>query len=64
MRVSGINYEVNWRKFKRGASMFFPCLDAQTAKREVLAVTRRLRIKTVSKAVIVDGIRGLRIWRV
>ena len=64
MRVEGVNYEVNWKAFKRGTSIFVPCLDPKRAKAQVLVVTNRLRIKVLIKVAIEDGIRGLRIWSV
>jgi hypothetical protein len=63
MKLEGVSYEVNWRKFKLGTSIFFPCLDSKRAKAQVLVVTKRLKLKVLIKAVIEDGIRGLRIWR-
>ena len=63
MQVEGVNYEINWKGFKRGTSIFIPCLDPARAKREVAVVLERLRMKTVSKVIIEDGVRGLRIWR-
>ena len=64
MQVERVNYDVNWKAFKRGTSIFIPCLDPPRAKKQVLAVTHRLRIKVLMKVVIADGIRGLRIWRI
>lgn len=63
MQIEGVTYEVEWKRFKRGMSMFIPCLDPRRAKTQLLAVTKRLRIKVLTKIVIVDGIRGLRVWR-
>ena len=64
MQVEGVTYEINWKAFKRGTSIFIPCLEPRRAKQEVAVVLERLRIKTVIKVVIDTGIRGLRIWRV
>jgi hypothetical protein len=64
MRVEGVNYNVNWKAFRRGTSIFVPCLDPKRAKAQVLVVTNRLRIKILTKVVIEDGIRGLRIWSI
>lgn len=64
MQVEGVTYEINWKAFKRGTSIFIPCLDPTRARGELLVVLERLRIKTVTKVVIDAGIRGLRIWRV
>lgn len=63
MLVEGVKYEINWRAFKRGTSIFIPCLDPPRAKTQVMGVTRRLRINILIKVVICEGIRGLRIWR-
>lgn len=63
MLVEGVKYEVNWRNFRPGTSIFIPCLDPVRAKAQVVAVTKRLRIKILTKVVLQDGIRGLRIWR-
>lgn len=64
MRVSGVNYEIDWPKFEKGASITVPCLDPQQAKREVLEVTNRLRLRVHMKVIVEDGVRALRIWRV
>lgn len=63
MRVEGVSYDVDWREFKRGTSIFIPCLHPPRARTQVLEVTKRLRIKILIKVAIEDGIRGLRIWR-
>ena len=65
MKVAGVDYEVNWRTFTTGKSLFFPCLDPKQAKRELKPTLRRLGLKVVYKAVVdpTSGIRGLRIWR-
>lgn len=64
MIVSGINYEVDWKKFKKGCSFDVPCVDPEQAKVEVRQVTDRLRMDIHTKVVIEDGIKSLRIWRV
>lgn len=66
MIVAGVSYEVNWRAFNKGKSLFFPCLDPAQAWREVRPVVRRLKLAVVHKSVVdpKSGIRGLRIWRV
>jgi hypothetical protein len=63
MRVEGIEYEINWRKFKRGASFLIPCLDPAKARKELDIVLKRLKFKVLTKVVIEDGIQCLRIWR-
>jgi len=63
--VAGVSYEINWRAFTKGKSIFFPCLDPKQAWREVRPTVRRLKLNVVRKAVVdpISGIRGLRIWR-
>lgn len=64
MQVAGIQYKIDWRKFKRGYSVFFPCLNDSSSKKEVLAVTKRLGIEVFIKTTIEEGIKGIRVWRV
>lgn len=63
MLVEGVSYDIRWKEFKRGASLFFPCLDPARARKEIGVVLDRLGIKVLSAVQIEDGIRGLRIWR-
>lgn len=65
MKVAGVSYEVNWKAFTKGASLFFPCLDPKQAWREVRPIVRRLKLDVAHKSVVdpKSGIRGLRIWR-
>ena len=63
MQIEGVTYEVEWKRFKKGTSMFIPCLDPKRAKAQLLVVIKRLRIKILIKVEIEDGIRGLRVWR-
>lgn len=64
MQVEGVTYEVNWRDFKRGTSIFIPCLDARKAKAQIRIVTTRLKLVVVTKVVIEEGIKGVRVWKV
>ena len=63
MLIEGVTYEINWRGFKKGTSVFFPCLDYDRAKAQLIVVTDRLGLKVLVKGTIEDGIRGLRVWR-
>jgi len=63
MQIEGIDYEVNWRAFQKGTSLFFPCLRVPRARAQLMGVAKRLRIKILVKASIENGIRGLRVWR-
>jgi len=63
MIVEQISYELDWKAFKRGTSFFVPCLDGRKVKRETKAYFAKHNIATVSKIVIENGIKGLRVWR-
>jgi len=64
MKIETIQYEVNWAKFRKGYSFFIPCIDHRTARKVLKTVTKRLKMDIVTKVIIVDGIKGLRVWRV
>lgn len=64
MKIETVAFQINWRKFRPGYSFFVPCIDHSAARASLAAVTKRLKINTVSKVVIEDGISGLRVWRV
>lgn len=63
MQVEKVSYNIDWKRFKIGTSIFIPCLDIRLAKRQVMQVMNRLKFKVVIKVAIEEGIRGLRIWR-
>lgn len=63
MRIERVTYEINWRKFRRGASFFVPCLDTEAAVREIKRITKRLKYDVLTKVVIEDNVRGVRTWR-
>jgi hypothetical protein len=64
MEVEKVSYQIDWQKFKPGASFFIPCLDSKAAKRTISRTLTRLKYKFVIKVVIEDGVRGVRAWRV
>jgi hypothetical protein len=64
MLIERISYNINWRNFKVGYSFFIPCLDPPSAKKVILRVTKRLKIKIITKLVIEEGVKGLRVWRI
>lgn len=64
MRIAGVAYRINWKKFKRGTSFFIPCLDDVEAKKEIQSITKRLKYEIVMRTVIEDSVKGVRIWRV
>lgn len=64
MRIEQISYDINWKNFKAGTSFFIPCLDCDSAKEEILRVTKRLKLEVICKKCIEEGIKGLRVWKV
>ena len=64
MRVERLSYKINWQNFKLGYSFFVPCLNCMQAKKDILQVSKRLKIPVLTKVVIEENIRGLRVWRV
>ena len=64
MRIEQISYDIDWRNFKKGASFFIPCINCNEAKKEVMIVTKRLKVDVLIKICIENGIRGLRVWRI
>ena len=64
MRVEGISYQIDWSKFRTGYSFFVPCIDHKAARASIKTVTNRLGMKVETKVVIVDGVKGLRVWRI
>lgn len=64
MEIETVKYRINWAKFKPGCSFFIPCLNTKSAKRHIREHTNRYKYKIVMKAIVVEGIKGLRVWRV
>jgi hypothetical protein len=64
MKIETVSFQIDWKKFRKGYSFFVPCIDHEAARKTLAVVTKRLKINTVSKVVIEEGIKGLRVWRV
>ena len=63
MQVERVTYQINWKTFKAGTSFFIPCLKPTQARQTILKETKRFKYKVVTKVVIEDGVRGIRVWR-
>lgn len=63
MQIETVSYTINWGKMRKGHSFFVPCIDHRAAKRTLEEVAKRLQLTLIYKVVIVDGIKGLRVWR-
>jgi hypothetical protein len=64
MRIETVPYQIEWKKFRKGYSFFVPCIDDKAAREELNRVAKRLKFDIVTKVVLLDGIKGLRVWRV
>jgi hypothetical protein len=64
MKIETVSYQIDWSKFRRGYSFFVPCIEEKVARQTIAAITKRLKMAVVTKVVIEDGIKGLRVWRV
>jgi hypothetical protein len=64
MRIETVSYTINWRKMRKGHSFFVPCIDHRAARRTLKQVAERLGLSLVFKVVVVEGVKGLRVWRV
>jgi len=64
MKIETVSYQIEWKKFRKGYSFFVPCIDEKAAREELNRVAKRLNMDIVTKVVLLDGIKGLRVWRV
>jgi hypothetical protein len=63
MKIETVSYQIEWKKFRKGYSFFVPCIDDRAAREELNRVAKRLKFDIVTKVVLLDGIKGLRVWR-
>lgn len=63
MKIETVTYRINWSKFRRGYSFFVPCINHSEARKAIAVTCRRLKIEVITKVVIQEGIKGLRVWR-
>jgi hypothetical protein len=63
MQIETVSYQIEWKKFRKGYSFFVPCIDEKAAREELNRVAKRLKFEIVTKVVLLDGIKGLRVWR-
>lgn len=64
MQVEFISYEIDWTEFRVGYSFFIPCLKPKEAIPTIMETIDRLKFDVVTKIVVEDGIRGVRVWRI
>lgn len=64
MMVEEINYTLDWTRFRKGQSIFIPCLKCVRAREVIAAKAAEIGVRILAKIVITDDVRGLRIWRI
>ena len=64
MKIESVLYQINWSNLRKGYSFFVPCINEEAARAEVAKVTKRLQIPVVTRVVVEEGVKGLRVWRV
>jgi len=64
MKIETVTYRLDWAKFRKGYSFFVPCIDTKEARTTIAAISNRLKMDIVTKVVIEDGVKGLRVWRI
>jgi hypothetical protein len=64
MKIETVSYQIEWKKFRKGYSFFVPCINEKAAREELNRVAKRLKMDIVTKVILLDGIKGLRVWRV
>tara|TARA_R110002020_G_scaffold197518_2_gene398637 strand:+ start:8314 stop:8559 length:246 start_codon:yes stop_codon:yes gene_type:complete len=63
MEIEKVSYAVNWKNFRKGYSFFIPCLKCKKAEKVIAEKTGRLKMEVLTKVVVEDGVRGIRVWR-
>lgn len=63
MKIETVSYQIDWSKFRRGYSFFVPCNDHRAARESVQVTCKRLKMQVLTQVVIVEGVKGLRVWR-
>ena len=64
LEIETVKYRINWAKFKPGYSFFVPCVNPVNARKKLERFAKLHGMEFVTKLVLVDGVQGLRVWRV
>jgi hypothetical protein len=64
MQIETVSYTINWKKMRKGYSFFVPCINHVAARRTLRQAAERLGLTLIFKVVVVEGVKGLRVWRV
>lgn len=60
----GVPIEIDWEQFRPGASVFVPCIDTSTARRQIRKLTKQWGWTMEYKLRAENGYWGVRVWRV
>tara|TARA_R100001443_G_scaffold24510_2_gene36916 strand:- start:137 stop:337 length:201 start_codon:yes stop_codon:yes gene_type:complete len=63
IRIHGIEFDINWDKFKTNSSFFIPSLNTKEAKRVLRIAVKERKLKVRMKVVVENRVRGVRVWR-
>lgn len=64
MKIETVSYRIDWSKFRKGYSFFVPCIDHEAARGAIAQTMKRLKMTVLTRVVVEEGIKGLRVWRV
>lgn len=63
--VEGVEYDIDWTEFRIGSSFFIPCNNVKVTTKIIKGEIKRMKgVRCQMKAVVEDGIKGVRVWRV
>ena len=63
MITNGVDYQIAWQDFEPGTSIFIPAVDTKAAIAAIKKESARLEFDFIHKAVVENGVRGIRVWR-
>ena len=63
LEIETVKYRINWAKFKPGYSFFVPCVNPTNARGELQRFAKLHGLEFVTKLMVVDGVQGLRVWK-
>lgn len=64
LHPDGVRISVNWDNMVVGASIFIPCIDTETAAKQVSTIFSHKKWCFNKEIRVENGKFGLRIWRV
>lgn len=63
MKTHGIPIQLDWDRFKIGASFFVPGIDREELEKSIRAEMQRLQVNVITRRVVENNILGVRVWR-